>query len=516
MSIDSASLYATIEARKRRLSGVQYDAPSYWKDWCYTVFPKYFFGKFAKRHEEMWEWAEAIQPNVRPKAFLGIWGRGGAKSTNAEGIVIRLGSTKKRKYCWYISSTQDKADSHVENIASMLESENFGKYDSKMSRRLLSKYGSSKGWRRNRLRTANGFTVESLGLDTGARGIKIEEARPDLIVFDDVDELHDSTVTVLKKIATISKTILPSGSADCAVLFIQNLISPDSVISRLLDGRADFLQNRIVSGPHPAIENLAYELDDEGRYIITSGEATWEGQSLETCQQQIWDWGLSSFLSESQHDVDKNGGLWSHVVWRHIEFEKLPQFKDKAVWVDPAVTSTDHSDCQGISAGGLTVDNKLIGLYFWEGIDSPRSALKRAIKKAIEIGSTRVGVETDQGGDTWIDTYNAALQEVKEEFIELNKKGIISDKDYQSIIWPKFVSDKAGHGYGSKSERNQRMLPDYEKGRVLHMTGTHTFIEKSLRRFGPGGEPFDLADSWFWCWNDLLGGGYARLYSTKA
>ena len=70
---------------------------------------------------------------------------------------------------------------------------------------------------------------------------------------------------------------------------------------------------------------------------------------------------------------------------------------------------------------------------------------------------------------------------------------------------PSFRSDKAGAGYGSKVERNSRMLASYERGEVLHMIGTHAAIEKSLCRFPL--KPLDLADSWFWAWNDLKGGG---------
>ena len=77
-------------------------------------------------------------------------------------------------------------------------------------------------WRRNRLRTASGLTVDSLGLDTGARGMKIEDARPDIIIFDDVDELHDTLAITTKKIQTnysicFYRLVLP----DCAVMFIK-------------------------------------------------------------------------------------------------------------------------------------------------------------------------------------------------------------------------------------------------------------------------------------------------------
>lgn len=453
---------------------------------------------------ELWQWATAISSGVRPRPFTAFWGRGGAKSTNAEAAVIDLGARRVRRYAWYVSGTQDKADSHVENIAGMLESENVSRYFPDLSRRMLNKYGSSKGWRRNRLRTASGLTVDSLGLDTGARGVKIEDARPDIIIFDDVDELHDTLVTTNKKIQTITQSVLPSGSNDCAVMFIQNLIHPNSVASQLADGRADFLIDRIISGPYPAVDGLTYE-QREGRFVIVAGEATWAGQSLEVCQQQIDTWGLSAFLQESQHDVDKSGGMWNHIEFQHVEYTAKPDFIKTAVWVDPAVTSTDDSDSMGISAGGLASDGKIYGLYWWESITSPEDAIGRAIRKAVEVKSMTVGVETDQGGDTWQSVYARSLSSVKEKMAQE-----MSADEYAKIVWPTFIQDKAGAGYGSKAERNMKMMVDYEHGQVIHTLGTHTVIEKSLRRFP--NKPLDLADSWFWTWNDLRNGagGFAE------
>ena len=477
-------------------------APARWDKWLQALFPAYFSKPFADRHGQLWEWVEAIKPGIRPAPFFGIWGRGGAKSMNAEGAVIRLAAKDVRKYAWYISSTQDKADQHVDTIGAMLEDSETNKYYPDLSDRAINKFGNSKGWRRSRLRTASGFTVDALGLDTGARGAKIEENRPDFMIIDDIDDLFDTTKTTLKKLKILSQTILPAGSGDCAVLFVQNLITPDSVASRLLDGRADFLSDKIVSGPHPAIENLEYEQID-GRFMITGGEPTWEGQNLEICQEQIFQWGLSSFLQESQHDVDRGGGIWEHIEWMHIEYKDLPDFVRTAVWVDPAVSETDQSDSMGISAGGITVDNKVIGLFFWEDITSPEDALERAISKAVEIKATTVGVETDQGGDTWRTVFNVALKAVQEKY-----KKKISQDEYGNIAWPRFVSEKAGgtdektgKSYGSKVERNSKMLTSYENGQVRHMIGTHKLIEKALKRFP--NTPLDLADSWFWTWHDL-------------
>lgn len=381
---------------------------------------------------------------------------------------------------------------------------------------MIGKYGSSKGWRRERLRTRSGFTVDALGLDKGLRGAKVEDQRPDLIILDDVDEKEDSIETIKKKRERITTSILPAGSNDVAILFIQNLIHPASIASELL-GDAEYLADRIISGPFPAVDDLVYErrMDPVLKrevYFITGGTATWEGQDLTVCQQNIRDWGLTAFLAEAQHEVDISGGRWDHISFEHVKYEELKGFVRTVVWVDPAVTSTDDSDSMGISSGGIQEDGIIIMLKQKEFITSPEDALVQAIELGIEINAEHVGVETDQGGDTWSSVYHRA----KEKVMEKLKKAYalqnpdVEEKDYPKFIVPGFTWDKAGSGYGSKGERNQRMMTDYENGRVKHLLGTHAVLERSLRRFPK--KPLDLADASFWVWNDLKGdtGGFAE------
>lgn len=225
------------------------------------------------------------------------WPRGGAKSTTAELGVAFIGARLSRRYVLYVSGTQDQADKHVQSIATLFEKIGID--------RSLNKYGNSKGWRRNQLRTSTGFNIEAIGLDVAARGIRLDEFRPDLIVFDDIDGLEDTSATTAKKIGAITKSIIPAGSTNCAVLFIQNLIIPDGVMAQLVDGRADFLMEREVH-VEPAVRGLRVELEpigDRNRWKVLSGEPTWEGQNLAICQKQINDWGLRAFLQESQHEV---------------------------------------------------------------------------------------------------------------------------------------------------------------------------------------------------------------------
>lgn len=472
-----------------------------WQEWTSKLFPDYVKYPFGKRHIEFWEWIEIIERNIKPKPFVALWPRGGAKSTSAELACVRLGYKKRRSYIWYVSSTQDKADKHVETISAMLESSNVESYYPALARRKIGKYGNSKGWRRSRLRTESGLTIDALGLDVGVRGGKVENQRPDFIVFDDVDEKFDTLKTTQKKIDIITTSILPAGSSDCAILFIQNLIHENSIASMLNDGRAEFLNDRIISGAYPAIDGLVYEQHyDEtvkrNRYKITAGKATWEGQPIETCESQINEWGLTAFLQEAQHDVAITGGVWDHIIFRHCTFDEVPDLVRGGVWCDPAVTSNDDSCANGIIADGVTTDGTIYRLFSWEQIDTPMNVLKKAIRKAIELKLTVVGVETNQGGDLWADEFRTALEIVQKEL-----KASYTEEEYNKLSFPRYTYAKAGTGTGNKVERNQRMLVDYEKGKIIHVIGTHEILERALKRFP--NEPLDLADAAYWGWKSL-------------
>lgn len=477
--------------------------------WRWTLFDRYLSDsdgaivEDAPHHRQLITWIQAIEPGKRARPFVAIWPRGGAKSTNAEIGTVQIGAMGKRAYAWYISEVQEQADDHVETIGAMLESDQVATFYPDLARRRVNKYGSSRGWRRNRLSTAAGFTIDAVGLDTAARGIKIEEDRPGLLVFDDIDGRHDSQNTTEKKIETITQTLIPAGSEDRVLLFIQNLVHPTSVFSRIVDGTAGFLQNRILSGPIPAIEGLTYA-QKRDRILITGGTPTWAGQDLETCQTDIDEIGISAFLQEAQHDVEAPpGGMFDHLDLRalRIQWEEIPPLDRVVCWVDPAVTKSDQSDSQAIQIDGIAGDT-IYRLYSWEERATPQKAIKQALAMAAQYGATYVGIETDQGGETWLSVFREAKTLAEAE------AAARGDKDLEARIRRlQFAEAKAGQGQDPKAHRASMMLADYERPgmRIRHAIGTHLVLEQALRRF-PKTKPLDLVDAAYWSWDDLRNG----------
>jgi hypothetical protein len=480
-----------IRAEKQRRN----KTAAHWSEHLPAVYPSIFDKPFADYHAEMWDWAWAIKAKQPAQSFISIWPRGGGKSTNAEIAAIELGAQKKRRYCWYVRETQDQSDKSIENVQSILEMPQIAEQYPSMHNAAVSRIGRLKAWRRNRLMTESGYIVDGMGLDKAVRGIKSVEQRPDLIIFDDIDGRHDTIATTKKKIEIITQSIIPAGSTDVIVLFIQNLLVPDGVMAQIADGRADFLLDRIVSGPHPAANNLAYEMVD-GKYKVVSGEPTWPGgYGLDVIERNIGLWGPTAFEREAQHSVEQTGGMYDNIEFKRCSLDKVPDLIRVVIWCDPAVTSTDKSDSMGIQCDGIDEKGIIYRLYSWEQITTPEDVILRALRIGYEKKAQHLGVETDQGGDLWLMPYNQAVE-------------VLVKQGKNRRFMPAFKQDKAGAGYGNKVHRGQQMLYDYEVQRIVHVLGTHKVLEKALLRFP--NKPLDLADAAWWSWQDLRKGG-ARL-----
>ena len=253
-------------------------------------------GVLPVRSEGLGDAAHVLGRGVRAEQsvapFVAIWPRGGAKSTSAELAVVAVAARQTRRYCLYVSGTQEQANKHVQSISAMFESVGGAQY----AERRLGRYGYSRGWTQGRLRTASGFAVDAIGLDQSIRGTRDEANRPDFIVLDDIDAIRDHDILTQQKLDAITRDILPAGADGTVVLAIQNLVSERGVFAQLASATPPFLSGRTLSGPIPAVRDLVLDGDR-----IVGGEPTWK--SLELCQADIDAWGLEAWLAECQHEV---------------------------------------------------------------------------------------------------------------------------------------------------------------------------------------------------------------------
>jgi hypothetical protein len=467
------------------LMGVSTATP--WREWLKANFPRHTSAPFAPRHERYWNWLSSLQPGVKPRARVEVWPRGGGKSTTTEAGCAYLGSQPEppRKFALYVCATQEQADTHLSSISTMLLSIGITP--------LRDVLGRQTAWRLQQIRANNGFSIVSMGLDSAIRGAKLDDQRPDLIIFDDIDARFDSEKTVAKKIQTITTSILPTGSTDCAVIFVQNKIHADSIVSQLCDDKVDFLRDREPATVEPAVIGLEWQqfIKDDGspRYKITAGTATWAGQSLQTCESQLNDWGILAFLRESQHEVDEvEGGLWSKerdiAPFRVVAYPDLDRI---VVGVDPNAGGADEA---GIVIGGIArqvYDHSLRTFRLvdrWHAYVLDDMTTSGGAKQWAEAAVTAYNkwradhmvAEANNGGDMVTHTI-----------------GTVDNAPPVELVW-------ASRGKVTRAEPVQKLYAD---GRVHHV-GTFHDLEKELCTWKVGMASPNRLDACVWALTELL------------
>ena len=481
----------------RTLAGVNGPPRATGEEIARALIPSDIWKEPGEFHRRFWAWLDGIGSEA-PSPYVAIWFRASGKSTCAEMAVVTLGANNLRNYVVYVSRTQPRADDHVQNIAGMLESETVAERWPNLSTRAIGKFGNVKGWRRNRLVTRGGLIVDALGLDVASRGLKLDFRRPDAAVLDDIDHHRDTAADISKRMETISRGLLPALTENAVICISQNLVHPDGVVAQIRDGRADFLQGAVMGGPVPAINNFAVKAtDDEGR--LPTGEPMWNAGFGETSIIAEWKRiGETAFRREMQHEVhSREGAMFADVSFRRMARNHIPPLVGRELWIDPAVGAGATGSQCGFVAGGRGVDSdgkvKLYVEWAYEKRMSPEAALRLAAAKAQELGISTIGVETDQGGETWRPLAKMVFSDYKLSLPEAPE----GDEKSQAIA---FLSAKAGSTGQSKYERWLRLLAGYERNEIVHVDGTHApIIEEALLRL-PDREPFDLADTMFWLW----------------
>ena len=349
-----------IHARKHGTGKALDNSGTPWREWLQANFPNVATAPMASRHIALWEWFDALTIDSTPRPRIEVWGRGGAKSSSGELGVVRVGAKLSRRFVLYVSETQAQAAKHVMAIASLFESMGVD--------RAVNPYGASKGWSRDMIRTANGFNVAAFGLDTAQRGTKLDQYRPDLIIFDDIDGKLDTVATVEKKIDMLTTAILPAGSVNCAVLGLQNLIHPESIFSRLVDDRADFLRDRYIPTVEPAVIGLTRkgvvlqtDGEDKNEWIIREGVPSWAGQDLDACQRLLNRIGVDAFFEECQHEVQGvNGTFFNTQMLQTIPASDVGELVSVCLAWDMAATENGGDHTVGVLMGKRPNDTYVI------------------------------------------------------------------------------------------------------------------------------------------------------------
>lgn len=325
-------------------------------DWCMKMFKDNCTKPFADFHHRVFRWVDRIKPGMYIEALVECWGRGLAKSSIAEMVICFLAERGLRTFGLYVCETSDLAQAHLKEIAANLTHLDLDQE--------LDDNGKRVAWNRKQLRIKN-FVIVAVGLNEAVRGIKVRGKRPDFMILDDIDADTDTVETREKKKAALTQKILPAGSTDCIVMFVQNKISAESIMASMMNGTADFLTDRAISDEVPAIYDATFEPDvlpsGRGYMKITGGTPAWVGMGLDVCQQFILKFGFEAFKRECQHAVDEGHGyFFNTAMLRCIKPENLP--KDDLGLFEPLAHGMSWDFAATQDGGDWTVGAR--GAYF--------------------------------------------------------------------------------------------------------------------------------------------------------
>ncbi len=241
------------------------------EDWFNYYFPKFSFAPPARFHKEAtnrvlhnWEWCEVrlwsreLAKSTRTmmevfflvfaghkgerevgEAKSGEWGTSPRPSPKEREVAnerfdlnpaLRSSRAALKKRCvLLISNSLDNACRLLMPYKANLE----------YNKRLIQDYGLQQGdstWTAAELITVGGVSFRAIGVGQSPRGTRNEEARPDIIIFDDVDTDADclNPEIVARKWRWIEEAAIStrSVSAPTTIIFCGNRIALDSCIQR--------------------------------------------------------------------------------------------------------------------------------------------------------------------------------------------------------------------------------------------------------------------------------------------
>lgn len=289
------------------------------------AWPELEIDSFAPFHLEAWKWFTDIGDDT-PPALVACWPRGGAKSTTV-GLMLALACLiGLRDYCLWVGAREKAITDKVSGVGALLASPRVrAAFPSQTETYQDAMTGVKVDWRQGRIATASGFALDAVGMDQALRGALRLSQRPGIIVLDDIESTGNSAYIRERIADQVTKAILPAGSDNAAMCWIQNRLHDSSLMSSMLDGKLDWFRRRVVSGPWPQIRGMEVELEENGdgdvEYVIVAGEATWPaGAGVAVSQAQMNIEGESSFRMEKNHESDADDGdKFPKGLWRYVD-----------------------------------------------------------------------------------------------------------------------------------------------------------------------------------------------------
>jgi hypothetical protein len=285
----------------------------------------------------------------------------------------------RKQFILYICGTQTKANNVLADILGMLNQSNiiktFGdwKIGAETDRLDLKRFG---------FRGRN-IILMGAGANSDIRGITLENIRPDVIIFDDIQTRQDAeseTITAALEtwmVGTAMKTKSPEG---CLFVFIANMYPTKFSLLRKLKSNPTWI--KFIAGG-----------------ILANGESLWEElqpveQLLKEFENDLAMGRPEIFYAEVLNDETAS-------VNTALDISKIPEcpFSDDElpqgsfIIIDPA---TDKANADAVSIGYFEIfDEKPVIKEIKEGRFSPGDTIEEALELALRKNCSLIAIESN-------------------------------------------------------------------------------------------------------------------------
>lgn len=381
--------------------------------WANYYFPHFCTAEFAPFHKKFFK--DALS---RDRVFLvREWARSHAKSVATMITSLYCIMTGRNKNLLLASYNEGNATELLTPFRLELEA----------NQRLIHDYGIQKSinqWEAGRFVTRNGASFRSIGSGQSPRGTRNQEARPDLIICDDLDE--DEMCRNPQRLDQAFEWMMGAlfGCFDiigtARFIVVGNRIAKDSLIVRAT-AQADFY--------------------DQINLLDASGQPSWpQRYTKEDCQYMIDKMGYRMSQREYFNNPLSEGKVFKKDWMQFRDMKKLNNYKFVVAYLDPGFKKTKTSDTKSWIMVGL-----------WEG--------KFHIRKVFcGLASVEEMVAWGYEMDTYAKKQNASVQLKMEEVF------------LQDLLYKDFNAAGKKYGYILPVSGDKRKKPDKD-ARILAMSG---------------------------------------------
>lgn len=243
----------------------------------------------------------------------------------------------------------------------------------------------------------NGFVLAARGIDSATLGLKVEERRPDLLIFDDVepDEASYSPDQAVKRLGTITDAAFPL-NIYAAVAMVGTVTMPGSITHQVVKAAqgvevADWISDEKIRCHH----HLPIITDPDGTERSMWPEKwpmTWLASVRHT----------RSFMKNYLNDpMGREGAFWTAEDFTYGSLgERATRW---LLTLDPAVTTKGSSDWTGWAIVACDPIGKRVEVAAAGQVKLVGESLRRfVLERLVEWPRVKaVRVEVNQGGDLW-------------------------------------------------------------------------------------------------------------------